>query len=78
MSRYINPKTSLPIGGNHNIISIIRTGIIPPIKYGFLRPHRVFVRSDKKPINGSLNAFHIVQKLNASVIVRGCNPTAAK
>jgi len=63
-------KNSLPpagSGGNQIIMYTIIIGIEPNIINGFLRPHLVFARSERYPINGSLKAFHEIVCKNPDI-----------
>ena len=64
--------------GVNNIIITIANGIVAPIIHGTLRPHLLFVRSERYPIIGSLNAFQILQKTNAKLTSKTGSLTTVK
>ena len=57
-------------GGLNNKNIIIDNGAIAAIIHGILRPRFVWVRSDKYPRRGSLNAFHTLHMMKATPMRR--------
>ena len=66
------------IGGVKSKIITIAKGMVATAIQGILRPHLLFVLSERYPIRGSFMAFHKLQIIKPVVIHKTSTPTIAK